>query len=84
MNAKDEIRQFVQKLLTENRDDQPLADDESLMLSGRLNSIDAVEIVMFLEEKFGVEFAGADFDREELDSVDAINALVESSGPPKK
>jgi acyl carrier protein len=83
MNAKDEIRQFVQKLLTENGDDRPLADDESLLSSGRLQSIDAVEIITFLEKKFGTDFSEAGFDREQLDSVDAIDALVESIGPPK-
>jgi acyl carrier protein len=76
MNAKDEIRQFVQKLLTESGDDQPLADDESLLLSGRLQSIDAVEIVTLLEEKFGIDFAEIGFDRERLDSVDAISTLA--------
>jgi hypothetical protein len=35
-----------------------------------------VEIVIFLEEKFGVDFAEIGFDQALIDSVDAIAALI--------
>ncbi len=57
MKGKAEIHEFVQDLLTQSGDDQPLTDQDSLLLSGRLQSIDAVEIVVFLEENFGIDFA---------------------------
>ena len=77
MGARNEIRRFVQELLTRVNDDRPLADDESLLESGRLQSIDAVEIAMFIEERFGVDFAEIGFEREFLDSIDAMCVLVE-------
>lgn len=80
MKGKAEIHTFVQELLTNNGDDGPLADDDSLLLSGRLQSIDAVEIVVFLEESFGIDFAQIGFDREEIDSIDLIYALTQLSG----
>jgi acyl carrier protein len=79
MTEKADIRDFVQNLLTSQEDLSPLADDDSLLLSGRLQSIDAVEIVLFLEERFGIDFADIGFDREQLDSIDSIHALVEAT-----
>jgi acyl carrier protein len=77
MKGKAEIHEFVQELLTRSGDDQPLTDQDSLLLSGRLQSIDAVEIVVFLED-----FAQIGFDRDQIDSVDAIYALVLNAATP--
>jgi acyl carrier protein len=79
MNEKTEIREFIHKLLLGYGDEAPFGDDETLLDDGRLQSIDAVEIVMFLETKFGVDFSKIGFDRDQLDGVDAIHALVQTS-----
>lgn len=79
MTEKDEIRAFVQDLLTRQEDRHPLSDDGSLLVSGRLQSVDAVEIVVFLEQRFAIDFAEIGFDREQLDSVDAIYALTQTA-----
>jgi acyl carrier protein len=79
MKGKAEIHEFVQDLLTQSGDDQPLTDQDSLLLSGRLQSIDAVEIVVFLEENFGMDFGQIGFDRDQIDSIDAIYALVQTT-----
>ena len=78
MIGKAEIRSFVQSLLTDSGDDEPLADSDSLLLSGRLQSIDAVEIVVFLEENFGIDFGEIGFDKDQMDSIDAIYALTQT------
>ncbi|HTV14753.1 MAG TPA: acyl carrier protein [Acidobacteriaceae bacterium] len=80
MSGIDEIRNFVQELLTRQDDRRPLADNDSLLMSGRLQSVDAVEIVLFLEERFGIDFAELGFDREQLDSIDTMAALVQNAG----
>jgi acyl carrier protein len=54
-----------------------------LLFSGRLQSVDAVEIVVFLEENFGIDFARIGFDKERIDSIDAIFALTESVAKSK-
>jgi acyl carrier protein len=79
MKGKDDIREFVRNLLVTNGDVAPLADQGSLLLSGRLQSIDAVEIVVFLEENFGINFAEIGFDQERIDSVDAIAVLAQAA-----
>jgi acyl carrier protein len=73
------IHNFVQSLLTRIGDDEPLTDDESLLISGRLQSIDAVGIIVFLEENFKIDFGQIGFDREQIDSIDAIYALTQAA-----
>jgi acyl carrier protein len=78
MDHREEIRKYLQELLLQKGDKQPFADDASLLLGGRLASVDAVEIVIFLEEKFGVDFAEIGFDQALIDSVDAIDSLIQT------
>ncbi len=79
MTEKIDIHNFVQSLLTQQEDHRPLSDSDSLLSTGRLQSIDAVEIVLFLEERFGIDFSDIGFDRDQIDSVDAIYALAQSA-----
>jgi len=79
VEGRAEIREFVRKLLARKGDTEPFTDDGSLLLSGRLQSVEAIELAVFLEEKFGVDFAKLGFDQEMIDSLDAISALVQDS-----
>jgi acyl carrier protein len=79
MDHREELRKYLKDLLFQKGDKQPFSDDTSLLLSGRLASVDAVEIVVFLEEKFGVNFSEVGFDQSLIDSVDAIDSLLETS-----
>jgi acyl carrier protein len=78
MDQRQEIRKYLEELLALKGDRQPFVDDTSLLLSGRLASVDAVDIVVFLEEKFGVDFSDLGFDPTLIDSVDAIDALIQT------
>lgn len=78
MDHKNEIRQFLRGLLSDKGDNQPLSDSSSLLISGRLDSVDAVNIVVMLEEKFSIDFAKIGFDQTMIDSVEAIDSLVRS------
>jgi acyl carrier protein len=79
VDHKEAIRQFVQQLLVQKGDQRPFSDSDSLVLSGRLQSVDAVEVVVFLEEKWGIDFATIGFDETQIDSVDAIDSLVQQA-----
>jgi acyl carrier protein len=79
MDHREEIRKYLKELLLQKGDKQPFADDASLLLGGRLASVDAVEIVVFLEEKFHVDFAEVGFDQALIDSVDSIDALTQTA-----
>ena len=82
METKERVRAFVQDILINKGDEESMGDDDSLLLSGRLQSIDAVEIVLFLEENFGIDFAEVGFDQEQLDTINAICSLIETSAAP--
>jgi acyl carrier protein len=71
------LREFLVKLLRDRDDTAPLADNDSLFVSGWLDSVSTVELVEFLERKFGVDFTRIDFDIALIDSIDAIAALVQ-------
>ena len=78
-----EIRQFVKKLLTARGDKQPFTDTSSIFLSGRLSSVDAVELVVLLEELCEVDFAVTGFDQSQIDTIDAIQLLIKEAGVAK-
>ncbi len=73
------IRAFVAELLREHDDEAAFADAESLINSGRLDSLAVVKLVVFLESGFAVDFAKVEFDPQRFDSVDEIAALIEES-----
>ena len=79
MEHKNAIREFVRELLASKGGTEPFSDETSVLLSGRLQSVDAVELAVFLEENFGVDFAAMGFDQERMDTVNAISSLIEES-----
>lgn len=64
-------------LLERKGDNESFSDDSSLLLSGRLSSVDAVQIVVLLERDFGLDFNEIGFDQGEIDSLNNIDALVQ-------
>jgi len=79
MDRIEEIRVFFKKLLALRGDRQPFSDQSSVFLSGRLGSVDAVEVVVLLEEKFGIDFTETGFDEAQIDSIDAIQLLIRTA-----
>jgi acyl carrier protein len=83
MDYRAVVRQLVEKLLARRNDKKGFSDADSLFLSGRLQSVDAVEVVILLEEEWGVDFAKIGFEMNLIDNVDAILALRQHSEVPK-
>ena len=73
------IRAFVRELLGEHDDRGAFGDAESLVKSGRLDSLAVVKLVTFLESDFTVDFTRVEFDPERFDTVAEIAAVVEES-----
>ena len=79
MDRKTTIRQYLTELLAQKGDRRAFDDDTSLLLGGRLDSIDTVEIILFLEKEFEIEIARDGFQRTQLDTVNRIDAFVRAS-----
>ena len=80
MIDRDAVREFVGSLLRRKDDMSPFTDSDSLVLSGRLDSIEILQIFMFLEDR-GVNFSDQEFDQEVFDSIDRILARTELQAP---
>ena len=53
-----------------------MSDTEALVTAGRLESLDVMNTVTFLEENFGVDFAVRPFSPDDFDSIESISRLV--------
>ena len=78
MTKRERIREHLIGMLREKEDyDEPLGDGDSLVLSGRLSSLDVVDLLTFLEDELDFEMDPRRFDLANFDSVDTIVAMVE-------
>lgn len=80
MIDRNAVREFVGSLLRRKDDTTPFTDSDSLVLTGRLDSIEILQIVMFLEDK-GIDFSDQEFDQEAFDSIARIMTRIELPAP---
>lgn len=72
------VREFLGQALRESGDAGPLRDGDALFSSGRLDSLALTQLVLFLEDRFRVDFGAVDFSADLVDSVQAIAALLQA------
>jgi acyl carrier protein len=79
MNEQTAIKTFIKKLLHEHGYVEEVSNSESLILSGLLDSLAVIHIVVFLEEHFGIDFSAVYFDQSSFDSIDQITDFVQAN-----
>jgi acyl carrier protein len=84
MECRPAVLNLLQNLLAQKQDSEPLTNDSPVFTVGRLQSVDAVQVAVFLEQNYGVDFATIGFDQEKIDTVDSICTLIEEAQPTKK
>lgn len=57
-----------------------VADDESFLRSGTIDSTGMIDLVMFIEETYGIEIVDAELVPENLDSINCLKAFLERKG----
>jgi acyl carrier protein len=82
MDERSTIRSHLAGLLKRKGDARPFADGERLLVTGRLDSADVVEMVVLLETSFGVNFGERGFDPEVFECVDSLVEFI--SGPRER
>ncbi|HEX6925888.1 MAG TPA: acyl carrier protein [Longimicrobiaceae bacterium] len=71
-----QIREFITDNFLYARPDFVLNDTDALLGSGIVDSMGVMEIVVFLEERFGLEVSDTDITEDNLGSVQAIANYV--------
>jgi len=74
-DARAAIREWLQENVTGGRD---VTNDEPLIDNGVMTSLQTVELVVFLEDTFGIVVEDEEFDEDNFGSVDSIATLVQS------
>ena len=78
MAARDQIREYIAKMLRETAGDTaPVTDGESLVVSGRLSSVDVVDVLSYLESNFNFSMDPRRFDPQRFDTVNNIVAMLD-------
>jgi len=72
------IRQFIEDNFLFREEGKTIADHESLMEAGIMDSTGTLELLAFLESKFHLVVADAEVIPENLDSIERIDAYVAS------
>jgi methoxymalonate biosynthesis acyl carrier protein len=74
-NATVAIRRWLQENVTGSQD---ISDDEPLIEKGYLTSLQTVDLVMFMEDRFGITVEDEELNEENFASIRAIAELVAS------
>jgi acyl carrier protein len=75
--AERDLRQFLTDNFILDQDANALPSNESLTRSGVLDSMGVLELIMFIEERFGVTVPDEDTLPANLDTVDSIVRYVQ-------
>jgi acyl carrier protein len=57
-----------------------IRDSDSLVKSGLVNSLAIVEIITFMEEKFGIDIGDHEIAIDDFDSIESMCKLLERKG----
>lgn len=70
------LRLFLEENFLYMRGDFDLKNDTSLVRSGIIDSMGVVELLFFIEEKFGVQVADEDVTEENLGTINAVAGYI--------
>ena len=74
------MKQELHKFITENflfgMEDTQLSDEDSLVEKGLIDSTGILELVAFLEEKYGIAIEDTELVPENLDSINAMTTFL--------
>jgi acyl carrier protein len=75
MSLKSEIRDFIIENFLYGKDDGP-GEDVSFLEKGLIDSTGVLELVAFVEEKYGISVADEELIPENLDSINKLSTYV--------
>ncbi len=78
MSAEQKIRSFILENFLFTDDESALANDDSFLQKGIVDSTGMLEIIYFLEDDFNLSVEDSEMIPENLDSVNNLTAFIES------
>jgi methoxymalonate biosynthesis acyl carrier protein len=78
-DTKARIKTFLARVIP----DHDLHDDEDIFAAGYVNSLFAMQLVLFVEKEFHITVEDTDMDTENFRTVGGIARLVERKQPPQ-
>ncbi|EPY11878.1 MULTISPECIES: acyl carrier protein [Paenibacillus] len=76
MNYQNEIRNFIHQNLSISEDNIEFSDDDNFFKLGFVNSLFAMKLVNFVEQRFGIEVENEDMDLKNFSTVNNLLALI--------
>jgi acyl carrier protein len=84
-DLRDTVRGFVKDELLGENAPEDLGDDTPLLSSGLVDSLGLEQLLWFVEDEFGLEFAEADLTAENFESLASIARLLQRKlGDPEE
>ena len=74
-----DLKQFLRTIQKPNRPVESVGTDERLVASGLVDSLAIMQIVVYLEETYRIDFAASGFDPDRLATMDSIVDLIEEA-----
>ncbi len=78
MQIAQQLRRFVNENLLFGRHDAALADDDSFLEKGIIDSTGVLELITFVEDRFGIRVKDQDLVPENLDSINRLVRYIEA------
>jgi acyl carrier protein len=78
---RERVLEFLRTIQKPDRPLDTVAETDSLVESGLIDSLALLEIVPFLEEQYRIDFAAVGLEPEQLTSVSGILDLIEREAP---
>lgn len=79
-NVEELVRQYIAQNILFSNNGYPYADDASFLDEGIIDSMNVLELVAFVEEKFGITVQDQDIVPDNFDSVGKLAAYVRRQG----
>jgi len=83
MSLKQKIREHILEVYLYGSPPEALNDDASFIETGIFDSTAVMELILFLEDEFGIKVQDSEFVPENLDSVNRICRFLRSKGVPE-
>jgi acyl carrier protein len=77
------LRSYISHNILFSEGDYPYADDASFLETGVVDSLGVMELVMFVEERFGIDVQDRDVVPANFDSIRRLSEFIRSRTGPR-